>query len=358
MEDTSQICHFDKLFTRSVPHVLERIFFSLDYTSLKASSEVCKSWNELMVTKAYLKKFLEVKDKETDLLISSIKGDPERVQQLLSSGTYPNCTQKHGSKAGIYYVWHENTPLHLAVPCNNNKDVVKLLLNAGADPNKTNAHGQTPIHRTPYSDIVQLLLNAGAKPNNTDTAGYTPLHCFATMGTWLGLQGVEVLLNGGADPNLADIEGSTPLLLAAEKKNHDVIQALLNAGADPNVANRGGVTPLLQSAWKGQENVVEVLLYAGADPKKADHYGNTPISLAAEKGLLKTARLLLDHGAGPNVANVQGTTPLQHALKYACYSYGSGAHKAVVKLLIDRGAKQSEVDNQKMDITGYPCSIL
>ena len=41
---------FDKLFNTNVPHVLEKIFFSLDYESFKACHEVCRGWKELLST--------------------------------------------------------------------------------------------------------------------------------------------------------------------------------------------------------------------------------------------------------------------------------------------------------------------
>ena len=47
---------FDKLFTRNVPHVLERIFFSLDYVSITACRDVCMAWSELHSTKLYQQK--------------------------------------------------------------------------------------------------------------------------------------------------------------------------------------------------------------------------------------------------------------------------------------------------------------
>ena len=50
------VCEFDKLFTRSVPHILERIFFSLDYVSFTACRDVCKAWSELHASEVYRQK--------------------------------------------------------------------------------------------------------------------------------------------------------------------------------------------------------------------------------------------------------------------------------------------------------------
>ena len=49
------ICHFDKFFTRNVPHILEKIFFLLDYGSFETSSMVNIAWNELLTSKRFQK---------------------------------------------------------------------------------------------------------------------------------------------------------------------------------------------------------------------------------------------------------------------------------------------------------------
>ena len=41
-------CAFDKLFTKSVPHILEKIFLSLDYKSFKTCLDVSKTWRDLL----------------------------------------------------------------------------------------------------------------------------------------------------------------------------------------------------------------------------------------------------------------------------------------------------------------------
>ena len=44
---------FDRLFEQSVPHILERIFFYLDYESFKACHNVCKVWKRLLSSQTY-----------------------------------------------------------------------------------------------------------------------------------------------------------------------------------------------------------------------------------------------------------------------------------------------------------------
>ena len=44
------------MFTKSVPHILEKIFFSLDYESFMACGKVCLAWKELHSSESYQQK--------------------------------------------------------------------------------------------------------------------------------------------------------------------------------------------------------------------------------------------------------------------------------------------------------------
>ena len=58
MEETSIMDQsaFDKLFRKNVPHILEKIFLSLDFVSFKKSHEVCKEWKVLLLSKSVKEK--------------------------------------------------------------------------------------------------------------------------------------------------------------------------------------------------------------------------------------------------------------------------------------------------------------
>ena len=49
-------CEFDRLFTKRVLHIHEKIFFSLDYESFKKCLEVSKSWNALLLSESFLRR--------------------------------------------------------------------------------------------------------------------------------------------------------------------------------------------------------------------------------------------------------------------------------------------------------------
>ena len=54
--------------------------------------------------------------------------------------------------------------------------LVFVLLQAGADPNAKDKHGNTPLHRCERADVAEALLQAGADPYAKDNHGRTPLY--------------------------------------------------------------------------------------------------------------------------------------------------------------------------------------
>ena len=88
--------------------------------------------------------------------------------------------------------------LHLAT-CNNDLEVLELLLNAGADVEAKNADGETPLHQA-------------AKNGHADA--------------------IKALKEAGADVEAKNADGETPLHLAAKNGHADAIKALKEAGAD------------------------------------------------------------------------------------------------------------------------------
>ena len=96
----------------------------------------------------------------------------------------------------------QTTPLYQAA-IEGHEDVVELLLDKGADPNKEDLDKWTP---TPlceaamfgYNRVAQLLLNGGAEPNHQNVHGWSPLHLAAFNGQKYMAQ---LLLARGSLPN-------------------------------------------------------------------------------------------------------------------------------------------------------------
>lgn len=192
-------CAYDKLFTKSVPHIHEKIFFFLDYESFKNCKVVCKEWNDFLTSEPFQNKaqsvyFYKIKQEKYKLITYKTeivanerklfdcikKGNAGEVNSLLSIGVDPKCERRQkGAYLGVLDMYRNPqayTTLLLATE-KGDTDLVKLLLDAGADPNSTPLYwaslsGPTPLHwasKNGEEDVVRLLLNAGAEPDRADT---------------------------------------------------------------------------------------------------------------------------------------------------------------------------------------------
>ena len=80
---------FDTLFKKYVPHIPEKIFFSLDYASFKTCLKVNSAWKELLTSESYQKEgksvfHNEILDDEKKLCEAAKNGNVDDVQYLIS----------------------------------------------------------------------------------------------------------------------------------------------------------------------------------------------------------------------------------------------------------------------------------
>jgi ankyrin repeat protein len=140
------------------------------------------------------------------------------------------------------------TALHKAVDLLN-KDIIKALLDSGADVNKSNKDGLTPLHQAAMNgslEAMQALLgsdkiNLNAKDNYQKTAlHYTILHTDDQAASL-----VESLLKKEVDVNARDQDGETVLYKACAKNKLETVRALLkHKDIQVNLPDKNGIIPL------------------------------------------------------------------------------------------------------------------
>ncbi len=143
-------------------------------------------------------------------------------------------------------------------------------------------------------EIVQLLLHAGANVNSRNESKQTAL---MMIGEEVTADIVWDLIHAGAKVNLKDGDGETALMEAAIVNNVGALNTLLQAGAKVDEKNEAGVTALMLSASSGLIKNVKALIAAGADMNARDKEEKTPLTYAKENDHHKVVRLLMSYGA-------------------------------------------------------------
>jgi ankyrin repeat protein len=158
----------------------------------------------------------------TVLVIAAKNGHLDIAQLLLAHNADPNYYER-GSCC-------HPTPLMVAA-YNGDLEMVKLLLGKGAKVNTSPDEGVAAIDEAisqNHPDVVKLLLENGADPNH-HVLGARPLHHAAYYGY---PQIVSLLIDHGADINAKSIsDNKTPLAIAIQHKHLDVVELLKKAGA-------------------------------------------------------------------------------------------------------------------------------
>jgi ankyrin repeat protein len=294
---------------------------AIDLARVGGHGEVVRRLEQAMATTP------EPIDRSADLLRAAEAGDAAGVRAALAGGADVNARDARAR-------FKHSTPLRLA-SLGGHRELVAILIEAGADPNLSDAGdetevqrarrlyrdvdidtlqemgctlGRSPLHEAASrgaAEVVDLLLTAGALADAPDSLGNTPL-MQAASGGHAGI--VERLLDAGADANAVDATRASVLDAAIDSGSAQVVRVLLAAGA--KVVQRKNNNMLESAARRNAVDVLDLLLRAGAKVDVVDEVGNTPLIGAAEKGHLEVVRRLLAAGANVNHRNKYGESAL------------------------------------------------
>jgi ankyrin repeat protein len=228
------------------------------------------------------------------LMAAVLYGGADSVKLLLDREANPNARNAAGA-----------TPLHWAVP---DAAKVKLLLAAGADANAKS----TNLQRTPLlvaasypgsREVLRLLLEHGADIHAKDRAG---MHAIGRAAVSADVDVVRFLVEHGCDPN----EPGYGSNVRYARHYLPTLEYLLSKGAHVE-------KDAIASAAHWQDpKLLERWIDLGADVNEhTGPYRRSALMTAAasEQARAATLKLLLDKGADPNAEDADGERPLDWA---------------------------------------------
>ena len=223
--------------------------------------------------------------------------------RLLDAGADPNASGQ-GWTALHQVVWTRrpnlgrNPPFPVPLGRLDGLDMARILIEHGADlnarqtkePRDGNRNMLKRVGATPFLlaakvadvEMMRLLVDMGADPNLTTDNGATPMMAAAGVGIWKigenpgtneeALEAVTLTWELGNDVNTADANGNTALHGAVHRGADEIVRLLHDKGANLDAVNETGWTALsiaegvfYPNTFNRHPNIVALLLSLGAD---------------------------------------------------------------------------------------------
>ena len=230
-------------------------------------------------------------------------GDIAKMQNALNNGTDINSKDPSGMPA-----------LFIAVE-KNQLSATKFLLENGANVNTSYNDDFVLTWATfnNYTDIVRLLIEKGANIECYNPVGCTPL-IIASYGNY---EICEFLIQNGADVNARRTKGSnkdwTSLMYASYDSKLDIMKLLLENGALIDIRTPSLHSAYLIAAQHGTPDAVELLINNGAELNCTDSDGDSALICAAKYEQTDNIKLLIEYGVDINIRNKDGKRAIDYA---------------------------------------------
>ncbi|CAL1299938.1 unnamed protein product [Larinioides sclopetarius] len=182
---------------------------------------------------------------------------------------------------------NRNSLIHIALQhCDDKFNLIHELLVAGAKSNASNLLEKSALHyAVMYSDDIEVLrelVEHGADVHLEDSEDNSPLH-LAVQNNKKSF--VEALIQYGADVDLENSKDETPLIIAVKNGNLEIVKVLLSSRASASFVNYSVQTPLqvaLDCPVPNQSILIELMKY-GANMYSLNSHMLCPLDYAIKK---------------------------------------------------------------------------
>lgn len=153
-------------------------------------------------------------------------------------------------------------------------------------------------------ELIKLIVNAGADLNIIDNNKNTPLSFMIDDGLKIShqkekeqfLERLVFLLKFRIDVNTVDSEGRTVFHKSVMADDLEVVEKLLTKKTNLDIKDKQGRTALHHTQWKGNYKIARLLIAAGANINEADYAGFSILNYAAILGHTKLVVVLILSG--------------------------------------------------------------
>ena len=196
-------------------------------------------------------------------------------------------------------------------------------------------------------EMVKWLIENGAEVNAKNTKHRTPLHCASNLSLF---EVVQYLIENGANVNAKDNGDFTPFheaTLFTTNRSKEILKYLLENGAQIDAKTKNGLTPLHYASHYGQLDIVKYLIEKGAQIEAKTTFGQIPLHLSASCSQPGVVRHLIEKGTSIDAKDNDGNTALHNCMidQYQRQSKPNIVIE-VMKILIENGAC---IDQKAMD---------
>lgn len=211
----------------------------------------------------------------------SIQNDDiqKNMEEIVASWTVDDVEKAHENGFDFNTKdFKNNTPLYYALSRDLPLDVIKKIIEYGADVNEPAGNGMIPLN-IPTSKANELQLQIlmfktmGLDMSDPKVEEELEKKVFFEMSRMVEI--AAVLIDAGADVNKESVLG-TPLMNAATNHwNEEIINLFIKYKADVNKTDKNGRTALFYAFSSSNDDIVSLLIQAGADTNIKDKDGRT-----------------------------------------------------------------------------------